>query len=746
MSKFRVKINNYLPDGNIKIICFCLLMAFLQGSLFVGTQLALTGTPSSPLDDTYIHLQYAKQIAQGHYFQYQEGEPVTSGETSFLYAHILAIGYLIGFHGSGLLVWAYLIAWLSVSAILYFLIQVGKNLSFPLAGWGAAVMIFCSGSLAWAFWSGMEIALFTSLLFLVYYLLLQRELSPDKIWIVMGLLILCRPEGGIVVLTILLITVIYFFLYPKKFIFTENKQSKSLSIEDKLRLFNFPFLFFIASIIGPFFFYFLTTGRMTSNSLLAKSLLYNPIMTAYEKLIEIVSNLGEIVLFFFGHPTVTPMISEYVVPGTILFALCGLVGLVFLVDKKNIWYSLIFGVPLFVVLIAVSTLEVWPLHNYRYLLPYLCLFIFLGFIGIETLFRFIKISDSMPVVAIFIVAILLQISYIPAWAGRFAKNALTIYEKQIQTAKWINQFLPGDHPIAINDAGALAYFGQRKIYDLVGLVTSNTTVVYRMGEGGLYESYNHIPEEIRPNYAVVFPTWFEQSAVIYDIFHQPLVTFPDPFDHTFGKTVYRINWNYMGMEENPREATLEEDWIVKDSLDVADIWSEDDHRYRFHLQGNEFPKIPIPFRRNFGYHEEIDKLWPGFEDEQEELIPLLREKGILNRFDIVDAGRRIDGDEQFMMGNLEPEKPAYLIMRTCYGMGEHYQFTYRMGVFVNDIYLGEWKVSGSSWNWYEPVFTIPKNMIKDEYIRIRIKNLGSRFFPFYGSYYYWICQEKSPQA
>src|SRR5688572_29928960 len=59
-----------------------------------------------PLDDVYIHFQYARQINVGQPYVYNPGLPPTSGATSFLYPYLLAIGDLIGFRGLTLGVWA----------------------------------------------------------------------------------------------------------------------------------------------------------------------------------------------------------------------------------------------------------------------------------------------------------------------------------------------------------------------------------------------------------------------------------------------------------------------------------------------------------------------------------------------------------------------------------------------------------------------------------------------------------------
>ena len=153
---------------DVKTLALCFLLALIQGALFAGTQWIVNGIISFPLDDTFIHLQYGKQIARGAYFQYQDGAPVTSGATSFLYAHLLAIGYAVGLHGGLFKLWVHFIALGSVTGIFYLLVQLGRQMGSALAGRLAVAMTFLSGSLAWAFWSGMEIALFAFLMLLLF--------------------------------------------------------------------------------------------------------------------------------------------------------------------------------------------------------------------------------------------------------------------------------------------------------------------------------------------------------------------------------------------------------------------------------------------------------------------------------------------------------------------------------------------------------------------------------------------------
>src|SRR5260221_11305171 len=61
---------------------------------YIVSNIRISGsTPVMPLDDTYIHFQYARVLAEGHPLRYNPDQPPTSGATSLLYPAILAVGY-----------------------------------------------------------------------------------------------------------------------------------------------------------------------------------------------------------------------------------------------------------------------------------------------------------------------------------------------------------------------------------------------------------------------------------------------------------------------------------------------------------------------------------------------------------------------------------------------------------------------------------------------------------------------------
>src|SRR5258706_3522972 len=88
------------------LLCLTVGLALLLYLASASGSRASAGGPILPLDDAYIHFQYARVLAEGHPFQYNPGQPPTSGATSLLYPIILAVGYKLGFTGLQLGWWA----------------------------------------------------------------------------------------------------------------------------------------------------------------------------------------------------------------------------------------------------------------------------------------------------------------------------------------------------------------------------------------------------------------------------------------------------------------------------------------------------------------------------------------------------------------------------------------------------------------------------------------------------------------
>lgn len=703
------------------------MLAVVQGGVFILMQSLSSHTFAFPLDDTYIHLQYAKQIALGNYFHYQTGVGASSGATSFLYAHLLALGYLIGFKGTLFFVWIYLVALCSLSALYYCLLELGNELKVQYASYAGIALVWCSGWLGWSFWSGMEIALFSALFAWSVLSLIKYGDRNLAVWFALSLTAMCRPEG-----TIFLALVVAMKCFRFK---NGNIQLNNFLFE----LSPFAFVLIGAGIFLQPLVTFLTTGTPSSNGLLAKWVFYHPLMTPHEQISLWMRNLAELLMFLCGVPTLMNSLWDFVLPGTLIFSL---IGFAFLIrNEKTRLVSLTVMIPLLVSLLFISTLEVWHLHGFRYIAPFMPLFYFFAVLGLERLLYLAFHQTNAAFNTVICIVLLASFCFYPMWLMRYAEHCTMIANKQTKAALWMNRNLPPQSKVAINDAGALAFFGDLPVYDMVGLVTNNNAVAYRMGDAGTYENLTALLDEDRPQYAAVFSSWFEEMSVIYDIFYQPVVTFPDPFDTVHSKRIFRINWHYAGHEDAPRPYNVPDGWELRDKLDVVHLKNEKEHEYEFDVAGKEFPGVPVGLRRNFGYQNEVNALWPQVKDARPFLIPLLKRQGLIYDYDIVDSGRRIDGEERFVLHNLLSGRDVHLVMRTCEDLGDYSEFHYNMALYVNGRFLQEVVVKGTPWNWTEVQMELPGKFITRDTATIRMRNLGTERFDYYMSFYYWAYQK-----
>ncbi|HEY4597226.1 MAG TPA: hypothetical protein VIJ02_12565, partial [Thermoanaerobaculia bacterium] len=177
-----------------------LLLAGLVACLryFLAEVARLKGGLGFPLDDSWIHLQFARNLAHGAGLSYNPGEFVT-GSTAPLWTALLAVLFLLP---GSVLLWAQLLG-----AVLYLAgIDATWRLSRELGlGEGlsalAAALTLATSWLVWSALSGMEIPLFIllSLWGMILHLRERRErAAPGRLPLSAGVLAvgaLARPEG-----------------------------------------------------------------------------------------------------------------------------------------------------------------------------------------------------------------------------------------------------------------------------------------------------------------------------------------------------------------------------------------------------------------------------------------------------------------------------------------------------------------------------------------------------------------------
>ncbi|MBI5669421.1 MAG: hypothetical protein HZC41_15565, partial [Chloroflexi bacterium] len=197
-----------------------IFLAYVFASLVAGR-----GELVMPLDDVYIHFQYAKQLAAGQPYIYNPGLPPSSGATSFLYPFILAAGYLIGFQGLNLGLWAMAVGAVALACSAWLVYRLAKIGGVPEWVAVALIPIFAlNGVVSWHFMSGMETGLVVLFSLWMVYALIQvldargrgePPVRPYMQFVAAATLVaLIRPEGAI--LTLLAVGAVAFQIWRKR--------------------------------------------------------------------------------------------------------------------------------------------------------------------------------------------------------------------------------------------------------------------------------------------------------------------------------------------------------------------------------------------------------------------------------------------------------------------------------------------------------------------------------------------------
>jgi hypothetical protein len=430
---------------------------------FVILERQIAGSIGFPLDDSWIHLQFARNLAEGAGFSYNPGVPV-AGSTAPLWTLLLAAGALVG--GATPLMVKVVGTSITVAATLVTYRAALAWGAVPATAVGAAVGFAWAGSTAWGALSGMEVPLAELLVAASVLALAQgRDLLTA---LCSALAVLARPE------TILLIPLFLIARPPtvRRFVL---------------------FAGIVVLVLAPAVaFSVATVGRPIPATAVAKveggflgwlagirepaSVLWlgRPGSFTWEWLVWLAQTnwllpLSVVAgLFLAGRPRTRPL----AMPALALVA--HPVGMALLAPYRGPSFQegryAMHLVPLALVVLAVSASA----------LP--------------------ERARRLAVLAYLVMAL----AALPRAAERYAWGVQNINAMQVQVGRWVAEHLPGSARLAVNDIGAIAFVSRRPIIDLMGLVTPDILPYRRDGEAGVGR---YIAERC-PDFVIVFPAWF----------------------------------------------------------------------------------------------------------------------------------------------------------------------------------------------------------------------------------------------
>jgi len=426
------------------VITILLLVGLLMSVLTASFAYYTNEGFGFPLDDSWIHLQFARNLHGHGSFSYYKDEMATSGSTAPLYTLILAAGFFVT---NNEMVLSYLlgVACFLVGAAFMFRLS-EKLFAGGIATAITATLLFVlEPRLQWIALSGMETTLFVLLILAtVYYYLTER---PIALGISAGLLIWTRPEA-----VILFGAITADWIYRRFLVALHKKEDAPSPWLGKALL--------IALVIGAGYvaFNLVLSGTVLPNTYAAKLKYYSTATISFPL---------EVVKYISGGTQV--VLAPFAAVGLI-------VVLIDLVRRKRslMLIPVLFSVGMF---LAYWMKLPYLYQNGRYMMPILPFIIVLGLGGVATVLSLLKtfVRDEHTLDRIQVV---LSVIFVGAFAYGSWQNRVTyqdyckyISDRQVKTAHWLRDNLPQEAVVGTHDVGAIAFYSERRIVDMVGLIS-----------------------------------------------------------------------------------------------------------------------------------------------------------------------------------------------------------------------------------------------------------------------------------
>lgn len=513
---------NRLPHWLILILLSALTLILL--GLFIQTELQITGGQLGvPLDDAWIHFQFARNLSRGLGFSFNPGEP-TPGSTAPLWTLMLA--------AVGLVTEEFLVSSLVISS-LFFLVAIVLTYGFTFyltqsrfTAFVAALGVTFSGRLLWAGLSGMETMAFTALSLGAVWSYSRKGLAPLPA-LLFGLASQLRPIGH-ALFFLALVDTVWLLLARYK----SSQGIENLTVMEIARKYGPPLLIY-AVISTPYVLFSLsTTGRPLPNTYYAK--------VDTDQFISL-RTLRETALLLWRDNPVAIVLAPF--------------GIVTIWRRCRLVILWLVALPL---LAAIVVDFVW--HHGRYTMPIIPFLMIVAASGAFWLFEWFETRTQSSyenvlfknLIAITLVAIFIAAgaAKIPTWARMLGDNTREILEIDVALGEWLQANTPNEATIAVDDIGAIGYLSERKIIDLNGLVSPEMWPA--IGEDlGLDRDQvtTQLLSESQPDYLVGFPLWHWEIAnnahIAEPLFHAQTDTHTIIFQQD--AFVYEMSWPYLDL-------------------------------------------------------------------------------------------------------------------------------------------------------------------------------------------------------
>jgi len=503
-------------------------LAVLAGVAYLVLAWRVVGRAGLPLDDSWIHLEFARRLAEGSGLAFGQG-PRVAGTTAPLWTALLAALALLP--GPAQL-WSQLLGLgLQALAVIVF------HRFCRELGLGSGLAVFATfqfgvcGYLIWGSVSGLEIPLFVLLTLMGMRLHLRDRHTRRGIAVslpVIALSVLARPEGLLLLVLAL----------------ADRALASRGNWRDWWRGAWPGALVAVVCLLPVALFNLAVSGSLAPTTWQAKS---GAVNGYWPSLRYLHTALG---VFFRSQPWLT--------------LLAGAGGLLLLrrirtpADRGLLPILWLLGLP-----VAYSCLHAPTgalVGNFgRYLYPLLPFVILLGCLGLELIVERLPRRGPawirMAMVGVALLVAVPTVRHAVTLGGQFARNVRNVEQGDVAAARWLSSRLPAGARLAVNDVGAVQYhFPEAEIVDLAGIMSPEihdyTAAAVREGQSWEVGAA-HFLEAARPDYLVVFPSWFP-GLLASGVSFAPIREFVIDDNITLGGdrlVVYSTPWTRMELRQ-----------------------------------------------------------------------------------------------------------------------------------------------------------------------------------------------------
>lgn len=562
----RAALRRLIPYG-VPLLAAVIIALWCTGAILERAQ-----SPALALDDSFIHLQFARRLAEGHWFSYTAGAGYSSGATSLLWPLAIAPIMVIGIDELDIIYVVWMLGCALHAAVALETARVAARLGGRWVGFAGGMACMCFGAFAWFAYSGMETIAATWILIRGVRVCAERA-EPDaerpftfapraSAWAVAitGLCApLIRPEGAVVSVFAVLVLV-------------REIRGKG-ALWERVAVVVLP-------ACGPLVIptqHRIFTGHSASSTAMVKWLALDPYVDREELIGTTLSNVELLVtdLLNGGHWT-----SLFVPEGMVYPLALGLVALGVAAWRLDRPWTAAFVALLVLATMGPCTYSTILWNRVRYIWPFapgwfVAILVLASEVGA---FCGRRIDDRAKIVGTVLAfgASAPLLVKLPDAVADVATSARAIHLQQVKLGLWAREALPADAVIGVNDTGAIAYLSQRTTFDVVGLTTEGEARYWAEGAGSRFEHYERVGAEALPTHFIVYPGWMGMSAVLGDRLFSATVRDQSILGGAT-KVAFAARYDLLGSGASPLVDRGFGELI--DELDISDMQAEAAHRY-----------------------------------------------------------------------------------------------------------------------------------------------------------------------